>query len=85
MQQHTTEKHLYQVVAVEKIDTPDGMDGNNWYRYLIQRKGSAIDGMKSGTLNSVTLHAESVASDLNDRIGGRSVSAYATRRRTAAT
>lgn len=82
MHQYKTEKYHYQVETVEKIETPEGMTGSNWYRYVIQRKGSAIDGMKSGTLKSVTLHAESVASDLNERIGGRSVSAYATRRRT---
>lgn len=72
----------YQVVTVEKIDTPDGMSGTNWHRYVIQRKGSAMEGMKPGSLKSVTEHAESVASDLNERAGGRASSTYAARKRT---
>lgn len=75
------ENHHYQVVTVEKIDTPDGMSGTNWHRYVIQRNGSAIEGMKPGTLKSVTQHAESVASDLNDRAGGRASSAYGAHKR----
>jgi hypothetical protein len=72
----------YQVETVEKIDTPNGMSGTNWHRYVIRRKGSAIEGMQPGTLKSVTQHAESVASDLNDRAGGRASSAYGARKRT---
>jgi hypothetical protein len=79
------EKHHYQVVTVEKIETPAGMSGTNWHRYVIQRKGSSIDGMKPGTLKSVTQHAECIASDLNDRAGGRASSAYGARKRTNVT
>ena len=82
MQTEQLGKPHYQVVTVEKIDTPDGMSGTNWHRYVIQRKGHAIEGMKPGTLNSVTQHAESVASDLNERAGGRASSTYAARKRT---
>ena len=82
MQAERLGNHHYQVVTVEKIETPDGMSGTNWHRYVIQRNGSAIEGMKPGTLKSVTLHAESVASDLNERAGGRASSAYAARKRT---
>ncbi len=81
MQADSPVKPVYQVVTVEKIDTPDGMPGSNWHRYVIRRKNSEIEGMKPGTLNSVTAHAESVAEDLNLRAGGLA-SAYAARKRT---
>ncbi len=85
MHPEQSEKYHYQVATVEKIGTPDGMSGGSWYRYVIQRNGSSIEGMKPGTLNDVTTHAESVASDLNERMGGRASSAYATRKRTVST
>ena len=82
MQTDNRARFMYQVVKVEKIDTPDGMSGNNWHRYVIERKDSSIEGMKPGTLKGVTKHAESVAEDLNERVGGRASSVYAARRRT---
>jgi len=82
MQVEHVKNYHYQVVTVEKIVTPSGMSGTNWHRYVIQRNGSLIEGMKPGTLQSVTQHAESVASDLNDRAGGRASSAYGARKIT---
>lgn len=82
MEADHTQSLYYQVVTVEKIDTPYGMSGANWHHYVIKRKGSAIDGMKQGTIKSVTQHAESVVNDLNERIGGRASSVYAARRRS---
>lgn len=81
MQAERMDNYPYHVVTVEKIDTPVGMSGTNWHRYVIQRNGSGIEGMKPGTLISVTQHAESVASDLNERAGGRASSAYGARKR----
>jgi hypothetical protein len=76
-------KLSYQVVTVEKIVTPEGMEGNNWHRYVILRGNSEIKGMKPGTLNSVTRHAESVVEDLNLRAGGVSTAySYSARKRT---
>jgi hypothetical protein len=65
-----SEKQIYKVAMVKKITTPEGMPGNNWHRYVIRRDKSEIEGMKPGTLDSVTQHAESVAEDLNLRSGG---------------
>ena len=76
------EKPRYHVVTVEKIATPEGMPGNNWHRYVIRRNSSDIEGMKPGTLNSVTAHAETVAENLNMRSGGANNTAYASRKRT---
>ncbi len=81
MHPEMAERFHFKVVTVEKIDTPQGMSGNNWHRYVIERKDSSIEGMKPGTLKSVTRHAESVAEDLNERSSGRASSVYAARRR----
>lgn len=70
----------YQVVKVEKIDTPDGMDGNNWYRYVIDYGQSTIEGKKPGTLKLVKEHAQSVVDELNSRsFGNGGFSSYASR------
>ena len=60
-------KEPYRVVTVEKIDPPEGMPGKSWYRYVIERGNSTIDGIKPGTLKAVTDHAHTVANDLNSR------------------
>ncbi len=71
-----TFKSKYHVLKVEKTTAPEGMLGENWYLYVIQ-KGSItntiMDCKKTGTLQSVTAHAKEVAETLNFRIikGGR--------------
>lgn len=69
----------YQVVTVEKTAPPEGVDGDNWYRYIIGQGSSRIEGLKSGTLKAVTQHAEFVAEEFNLRMG-RSRSTYAPRK-----
>ena len=57
----------YQVISIDKIDTPEGMPDGDWYCYVIGFGNSKIDGKKPGTLRSVTQHAEAIAEDLNLR------------------
>jgi len=64
---HETKIVKYQVISVDKIDTPDGMPDGNWYCYVIGYGNSKIDGKKPGTFNDVTQHAEAIAEDLNLR------------------
>jgi hypothetical protein len=71
---------VYQVTIVEKIDTPEGMAGSDWHRYVIRRKGSTINGIKTGSLDAVTQHAEDIARDLNLRASGMSSSVYTARK-----
>jgi len=71
----------YQVVSVEKIDAPEGMEGKNWHRYIIERGSSVVTGKKPGTLKTVTAHARQVAEDLNARTGLNAGSLYAARRK----
>jgi len=57
----------YQVISIDKIDTPKGMPEGDWYCYVIGYGSQRIDGKKPGTLKNVTQHAEAVAEDLNLR------------------
>lgn len=69
-------KSEYHVVKIEKTTAPEGMLGENWYLYVIQKgniSGSIMDCKKTGTLASVTIHAKEQAETLNFRNvkGGR--------------
>ena len=69
-------KSKYHVLKVEKTTAPEGVLGNNWYLYVIQKgdlTNSKMDCKKTGTLESVTKHAEDLAETLNLRNvkGGR--------------
>jgi hypothetical protein len=66
----------YHVIKVEKTTAPEGMLGENWYLYIIQKgnlSNSIMECKKTGTLKSVTEHAEDVAETINSRNvkGGR--------------
>lgn len=78
----STNKLKYRVVIVEKSPPPEGMPGDNWHRYVIGQGSSSIEGRKPGSLKAVTLHAETVAEDLNSRTGKGGGSAYAPRKRS---
>jgi len=69
-------KSKYHVIRVEKTSAPEGMLGENWYLYVIQKGGltnSIMECKKTGTLKSVTAHAKEVAETINARNvkGGR--------------
>lgn len=63
-------KLKYNVISIEKIDTPDGMTGDDWHRYIVGQGTAKIEGLKAGTLKEVTLHADIFAEDLNSRSKG---------------
>jgi len=65
--EENTRLRQYRVESVEKIAPPDGMPEGNWFRYIISEGRSIIEGFRPGSLNSVTQHAETFASDLNSR------------------
>ena len=69
-------KSKYHVIKVEKTTAPEGMLGENWYLYVIQKgclTNSILECKKTGTLKSVTAHAKDVAETINSRNtkGGR--------------
>lgn len=57
----------YTLISVEKTDPPSGVEGGNWYRYIVGRGSSSLVGKRRGTLKQVTEHAETLAEDLNSR------------------
>lgn len=62
----------YKVIEVEKTSAPEGLDGDNWFRYVIKKGNSVMDCKKSGTLKSVTSHAKDLAELINSRnVSGR--------------
>jgi len=63
----STTRIKYRVMSVKKTATPKGLPEDNWYHYVIGQGRSKIEGMRPGTLETVTDHAKSVADDLNDR------------------
>jgi hypothetical protein len=69
-------KSKYHVIQVKKTTAPEGMPGQNWYLYIIQKgklTNSVMECKKMGTLQSVTAHAKEAAKILNLRNvkGGR--------------
>ena len=73
------DKRLFCVTRIEKTEAPAGVTDGEWYQYTIGHGDSAIHGKRSGSLQSVTRHAEEYAENLNQRtLLGHS--AYAARR-----
>ena len=64
-------KRKFNVTNIEKISTPDGMVGDNWYQYVVGQGSSEIKGLTMGTLKQVTEHANNVADDLDERSKGK--------------
>ena len=59
----------YKLISVEKTDPPEGIEDGNWYRYVVGRGDSSLEGKRRGTLKQVSEHAETLAADLNSRRG----------------
>ena len=59
--------YKYQVIQVEKTSAPEGTPGDNWFLYVIKKGNSIMECKKSGTLKTVTKHAEHVAELINLR------------------
>ena len=62
-----TPEKPFRILSIEKTDPPENVAGGEWYRYFIEHKSSPIDGLRSGTLRSVTKHLEEYVETLNSR------------------
>lgn len=80
MSEEVKNKLIYRVMKVEKTAAPEGLEGDNWHRYVVGHGNSKIEGKKTGTLEDVTQHAEVFAEDLNSRMRGGST--YASRKKS---
>jgi hypothetical protein len=65
----------YVLISVERAEPlPAWLTAGNWYRYIIRQGSSDMKGYKTGSLESVTEYAETVAAELNERaINGKYV------------
>lgn len=57
----------FEVASVEKVDSPDGGQGGDWYRYVLASGPARITGYHRGTPQEVTDYAASCAADFNLR------------------
>lgn len=80
MAEHAINRLKYRVISVEKTTAPDGTTGDNWHLYVVGQGTARIEGKKSGTIKTVTEHAEAFAEDLNSRTG-KGGSTYAPRKK----
>ena len=61
------QEDLFVVVSVEKSEAPQGADGKNWYRYVIERGKSQIVGNMRGSLKKVQTEVDEYVENLNQR------------------
>ncbi len=71
----------YAVISIGKTEPPEGAEGSNWYRYVIERGTSTIVGNRSGTLSQVTRHVNDFVEALNSRNGALGVSTWLPRQK----
>lgn len=62
----------YEIVSVQRADTPAGMEGKDWYKYVIaQGTTNTINGHRQGNLKAVTEAVEEIVGQLNERRMGK--------------
>ena len=57
----------FRVALVEKSAVPQGAEGEDWYRYVLESGYAAITGWRRGSLREITQHARHCAEELNAR------------------
>ena len=75
----------YRVASVTKATPPTGLDGTDWYRYVLEGGHSPITGWRRGSLADVKAYAQISADELNERRSGKNVYDQRGRPRQAAT
>ena len=63
----------YRVASVTKAAPPTGMEGADWYRYVLEGGHSPITGWCRGSLADVKAYAQVSADELNERRAGKNV------------
>ncbi len=61
----------YKIVSVERTETPPGVEGSDWYRYVIAQGSNTINGFRQGKLKAVTEAVEEIVDQLNERQLGK--------------
>jgi hypothetical protein len=55
----------FRVAVVEKSAVPQGAEGEDWYRYVLESGYAAITGWRRGSLQEITQHAIRCIEELN--------------------
>lgn len=58
---------LFKVACVEKTGTPEGGEGQNWYRYVLESGCSTVTGQRRGSRRDVLEYAMQYTERLNAR------------------
>ena len=61
----------YEIVSVQRAEPPPGLEGSDWYRYVITQGSNTINGCRQGNLKAVTLAVEEIVVQLNERRLGK--------------
>ena len=61
----------YEIVSVQRAEPPPGLEGSDWYRYVITQGSNTIKGCRQGNLRAVTLAVEEIVLQLNERRLGK--------------
>ena len=61
----------YEIVSVQRAEPPLGLEGSDWYRYVITQGSNTINCCRQGNLNAVTLAVEEIVVQLNERRLGK--------------
>jgi hypothetical protein len=57
----------YRVASVEKTAVPQGAEGDNWCRYVLDNGYTTLMGWRRGSLREIMQHAVQYADALNTR------------------
>ena len=72
----------YAVASVTKSDAPEGLDGEDWYSYVVKDGRSTINGSRRGSLKQVSEYAKQFANELNEQGTSKSSSQWTSRKST---
>ena len=61
----------YEIVSVQRAEPPPGVEGSDWYRYVITQGDNTINGCRQGNLKAVTMAVEEIVVQLNERRLGK--------------
>ena len=61
----------YEIVSVKRAEPPPGVEGTDWYSYVIAQGSNTINGCRQGNLRAVTLPVEEIVVQLNERRLGK--------------
>ena len=62
----------YEIISIRRAKPPPGVEGSNWYQYVIAFEGTnIIRGCRQGGLKAVTRAVNEIVAQLNERQLGK--------------